>query len=594
VKSHGKQPNRQLTSHSDRPQSGQHQSEQENQESTLPLLKSSFLFISLVFVASVVAWSAVMIREPLWIDELHTLWSIQGDWQDVLTRSNAGNQSPLYFYFLKAYVEVVQLLLRSFGLDSMSSLEMILRSFSLIGWGLVAWLMSTQISSFRSRSEPGVMKTKPMALATGFDNATIFSIVPEASAYDSGTKRFASLTCEPTLNGGRSKLIAIFFVGGLWLMSDRTGGFYATEARPYVWVAVACVLMITKTIPTVGSSWRWLMYGVAAFYLHYTAIVMVAASFLLRSVALYRNVSRRRLILYEAFVLALVMTPGLLHLAWLGKSSSQWAYFAGGSDLFTVLRILPWFAWVVMTAVLVELARGFRWSDRMTVIEESLLLQTVLWLAFIGMGTYWSLCYLGWAPLMHSRYLIGIYPAIWIAGILLLKRLNDVRWIIAVGLLAMGAQGWLQGSWPLWGRGEWIAWQRIEDWDKAFEVLQHHKQAGDVLFFAPFLIETEDQQIIDTSAVTRKRYFAFPIESLSIASGQVAPEPVIVIANSISQWESTIEGNFERMNYDQKSGWLLARTSQPWTIATASDSKFSRELLYQAGNLQLWRLQLGK
>jgi hypothetical protein len=230
----------------------------------------------------------------------------------------------------------------------------------------------------------------------------------------------------------------------------------------------------------------------------------------------------------------------------------------------------------------------------MIAIEESSLLHTVVWITFICIGTYWSLCYFGWAPLMHSRYLIGIYPAIWVAGILLLKRLNDFRWIVAIGLLAMSVQGWLQGSWPLWGRGEWIAWQRVEDWDKAFQVLKENKQKGDIVFLAPLLIETDDQRTIDTSAVTRKRYFAFPLESLSTASGQVAPESVVVLANSIPHWESTIEANFERMNYEKKSAWLLARTSQPWTIATASESKFNRELLYQAGNLQLWRLRLGK
>ncbi|MCY2974175.1 MAG: hypothetical protein NTW52_05855 [Planctomycetota bacterium] len=547
MKSHGKQSNHQLSRVQDHQQRGQ----QETGKKILPVLISSLLFIRLVFVASIVAWSAVTIREPLWIDELHTLWSIQGDWEEVVTRSAAGNQSPLYFYLLKAYVEVVQLPLRIFGLDSMSSLGLILRSFSLIGWGLLAWLMSIQISSCWCRSES-------------------------------------------TSNGARGRLIAIFFVGGLWLMSDRTGGFYATEARPYVWVAVACGLMITKTTPTVGSSWRWLLYGVAAFYLHYTAIVVVAASFLLRSVAHYRNVTSRRLIFYEGFVLTLVMTPGLLHLSWLSKSSSQWAYFAGSSDLFTLLRISPWFAWVVMTAVFVGLASRFRWSDRMIATEESSLLQIVVWLAFICMVAHWSLCYFGWAPLIHSRYLIGTYPAIWIAGILLLKKLNNVRWIIAVGLLTMGVQGWLQGSWPLWGRGEWVAWQRVEDWDKAFEVLQQNKQADDVVFLAPLLIETEDQQTIDTSAVPRKRYFAFPIEALSIANGLVAPDPIAVLANSMSHWESTIEANFERMNYEKKSAWLLARTSQPWTIATASESKFNRELLYQAGNLRLWRLQLAK
>jgi hypothetical protein len=194
---------------------------------------------------------------------------------------------------------------------------------------------------------------------------------------------------------------------------------------------------------------------------------------------------------------------------------------------------------------------------------------------------------------MHSRYLIGIYPAIWIAGMLLLTKLNCVRWVLAVGLLAIGVQGWLQGSWPLWGRGEFIAWQRSEDWESAFEVLQENMQAGDLVFLAPMLIETEDQQLIDASPETRRRYFAFAIESLFTQRKLIAADPIVVLANSPSSWASTIEANLDSTNNIKGQAWLLARTSQPWTIMDANEYKpFNNELMYQAGNLQLWRLQL--
>ncbi len=543
MKSHGKQPNRQITS-----PTGELQVP--SQKTLLPPVSLSFA-TRLVFVACVVAWAAVTIREPLWIDELHTLWAIQGDWQEVVSRSAAGNQSPLYFYVLKVFVDVAQYSLQTLGLDSASFIGVILRSSSLIGWGMLSWWMSLAISSCFSGSE------KSWGDAHGI-------------------------------------LIAILFVGGLWMMSDRTGGFYATEARPYVWVAVACSLMIIKATPTVGFSWRFVLYGVAAFYLHYTALAVIAAIFLLRSISCFRDGMNSRLILYEGFILAILMTPGLLHLAWLGKSSSQWAYFAGGSDLFTLLRIFPWFAWVLFTAVCVGMSDKFRSLDRAISKEESSLFQVVVWLTVICLFTHWLLSFLGWAPLMHSRYLIGTYPAIWIAGMLLLKKLNDVRWIIAVGLFAMGVQGWLQGSWPLWGRGEWIAWQRVEDWDKAFDVLMQNKQTGDLVFLAPFLIETEDQQKMNSSPAPRQRYFKFPIEALSIAKGVPVPEQVVVLANSTSSWESTIKDNLVRMNDREQEAWLLARTSQTWTSSIASEYKIDRELFYEGGNLQLWRLRQAK
>jgi len=538
----------------------------------------SSLLIRIAFVICVTAWSAITIREPLWIDELHTLWSIQDDWHDVFVRSTEGNQSPLYFYFLKAYVELIQLPLKTIGFEFSSFNGIMLRSFSLIGWGILAWLMSGQILSSRKGLET---KRKAVDLL----------------------------------------IVSILFVGGLWLMSDRSGGFYATEARPYVWVAVACFLMMNTTIPRVGSSWQWLLYGLTAFYLHYTAIFVVGASFFLRSLARYRDVCSRRFIVYEGFVLALLMTPGLLYLWTLSKTSSQWAYFAGRSDLFTLLRVSPWFAWVCVPSLFVGLIWILRLKNtgpmalatgssirRLVVgtsfdapprasahgsgkIPFSPLFVAVL-LTLICLGTNWGLCFIGWAPLMHSRYLIGIYPAIWIAGMLLLTKLNCVRWVLAIGFLALGVQGWLQGSWPLWGRGEFIAWQRSEDWEMAFEVLQENKQAGDLVFLAPMLIETENQRLIDASSETRQDYFAFAIESLFTQRKLIAPEPIFVLANSPSSWTSTIEANLDSTNNIQGRIWLLARTSQPWTIVDAGkDRPFKRELMYQAGNLQLWQLQ---
>ena len=70
-----------------------------------------------IFVISVMLWSTATIREPLWIDELHSVWCIEGDWQDVLPRATVGNQSPLYFYCLKAYVSLVEFTTESIGLE---------------------------------------------------------------------------------------------------------------------------------------------------------------------------------------------------------------------------------------------------------------------------------------------------------------------------------------------------------------------------------------------------------------------------------------------------------------------------------------------
>src|SRR5262245_44362220 len=38
------------------------------------------------------------IREPLWVDELHTSWCAMGAWSDVSVRAHLGNQSTPYFF----------------------------------------------------------------------------------------------------------------------------------------------------------------------------------------------------------------------------------------------------------------------------------------------------------------------------------------------------------------------------------------------------------------------------------------------------------------------------------------------------------------
>ena len=42
-------------------------------------------------------------NEPLWLDEMHTLWSVDGSWVKVSWRAMVGNQSPVYFWLVKIF-----------------------------------------------------------------------------------------------------------------------------------------------------------------------------------------------------------------------------------------------------------------------------------------------------------------------------------------------------------------------------------------------------------------------------------------------------------------------------------------------------------
>ena len=68
----------------------------ETQDATSGRLTASLL-LAAVLTVGLVARSAQM-RESLWLDELHTAWTISDTLAEVTPRARMGNNSPLYFY----------------------------------------------------------------------------------------------------------------------------------------------------------------------------------------------------------------------------------------------------------------------------------------------------------------------------------------------------------------------------------------------------------------------------------------------------------------------------------------------------------------
>ena len=45
------------------------------------------------------------LTDSLWIDELHTAWSLDGDFSEIADRAASGNQPPLYFWINRLITE---------------------------------------------------------------------------------------------------------------------------------------------------------------------------------------------------------------------------------------------------------------------------------------------------------------------------------------------------------------------------------------------------------------------------------------------------------------------------------------------------------
>ena len=58
------------------------------------------LYILLAILCAGVGIRGWQTTESLWLDELHTGWTVAGTWSDVSDRAAAGNQTPCYFWFI--------------------------------------------------------------------------------------------------------------------------------------------------------------------------------------------------------------------------------------------------------------------------------------------------------------------------------------------------------------------------------------------------------------------------------------------------------------------------------------------------------------
>ncbi len=74
--------------------------------SWLSLFKPSRLTLVLVIIVFFVLTRTQLAERPLWLDELHTSWVVNGSWSDLVQRALISNQSPLYFSLVKCVTEL--------------------------------------------------------------------------------------------------------------------------------------------------------------------------------------------------------------------------------------------------------------------------------------------------------------------------------------------------------------------------------------------------------------------------------------------------------------------------------------------------------
>ena len=334
-------------------------------------------------------------KQPLWIDELHTAWVIDGDWSEVAHRARLGNQSPLFFYFEKAMVEVL-----GFSPLTLRSIPVIA---SVMQLAVVFWVLNRWTG----------------ASAAGFVGAFLLLVNP--------LQLFVGTDARPYSLIG---LVACMQVGTL----------------VHHWQEAAYERRRDWSFDIV-----WIVSNVLLFYLHYTTIFWIAAIWLALcwlSVTSRPRPSYKQLIRWlaiEPLVIGLFCIPGIYHTVSLISVSEQWASFIrietfwfNVQSIVFVLLIGPLMAVVILQLLYLikprqgwATTRNLGWAPLLVIIIGGLFIPPTIAAVLTG----WNI-----VPVAFHRYIIASVTAgFYLPGLIVgIWRWPRVRWMVTALIISIG------------------------------------------------------------------------------------------------------------------------------------------------------------
>lgn len=470
------------------------------------------------------AWYSM--RQSLWIDELHTAWVSTGPWQQVVQRSAAGNQTPIYFAWQ-------WWLGRTFGHS-----ELCLRATSLVAWLGSLSLFAAVIGQFvRHTAHAGLWW---LICLIALDRQQIF-FATEARPY--------------------MLMSAVVLLG--WVVLD----YWLAQEKVGIRMLVA---------------WQtWIACCAVAVWLQPTAVLFVASQFAL---AMWRGGSRRAvqaLLAVALFTLVGIAWPMryVLEPAWQGRQA--WAAFAADLHWVNILKQFP--ILVVGVPGLIAAVIGVLQGRRRVSLEDrevrdkqrfersaSARLTYDLWLCGWAMPLLMVvlLTASGVAPLMHARYLYAATLPLTLWTACMLGRLRSGRSVAVIVWGMILLQAVQQGSLSTWLSGHLPVVERGEQWREAVAHTQlAHTQPYELkhasvppgsspiqIYCAANLIEGGRAEFLRGSQL-RYEYLSLPLRTLyPVADGtQIVP-----LLNDPRTWPDVISSP----PGTDATRWLLVRASK--------------------------------
>ena len=463
----------------------------------MPNRLNASVLSSMIGIAVVTAISVAYTGMPLWIDELHTSWSIFGDWGSVADRASAGNQSPFYFYLLKAFVGI-------FGHS-----ETTLRLFS-VGCScgavlLLSWLCQRHKLPFWAAA------ITTLTFAAGHLQL-LFAV--EARSYSLLTLLVLCLFCVQTLRNNRIDQSFPWKLEGLWLF-----------------IAALCV------------------------YTHYIAIPAVASlaiSVLFISEPEFKM--RRNLCIVRLCGLGLIACTQFSTLQNIYHHRSQWAIFihAEKATVDSLLTTLP-----VLSTIL--LPGFFCLVTQVRKTEHQAIVRSALVLAVLPLGMAWLTTRLDWLNWFSPRYLVASLPALSIfCGFSLHALWQQAKLpesvMILLTLLHLIAFFSFDSDVISKTTNQQVTLKQ-ERWDLVVQTLNSTATAPGTVLLTGGLVEDRrlplQADVPHTANMTTSEYCVFPLKGMYALSESLTIEPMNSSDDGFEQLLARIS--------ELPEGWLIAR-----------------------------------
>lgn len=313
---------------------------------------------TLVLLLLIACWlRATSLRDELWIDELHTAWTVTDELRDVAPRAMIGNQSPLFYWPFWAWVRVV-------GQNEVTlRLPLLLCGLATIA-GVFAWVWRST-ASLAAAAAAGLWLTL-------HDDAIFYAV--EARLY-----------------------AAVQWVGLL-----------------HVWLFVSLL-----AAPTRRKRLLWILLGVLLLHLHYTAGLLLVAEGCAYALLAWQFPPERpryawRSLAIDCGLTLLSLAPLVWHLAAIAQRRQNWAQMT--PQEISPLAIAFLAQALPLLLVVTLLLFVFRYALRRpastaTPWPRTLLIVVGCWLLLPPLLA-WLLNVLDIARLYHVRYVVVSMAAV--------------------------------------------------------------------------------------------------------------------------------------------------------------------------------------